>query len=115
MENFSGDFSQPFVFKMPMNMPEQDGVDLKWIGEEFQNTTELLSEFWDNYNNLAKQGKHPPLLLRQQFKIIEALANYQLSLIEHQTKRQNVIQSESDVQEMMNQLENFVKMFRENK
>jgi hypothetical protein len=109
------EFNQPFVFKLPVSGPEQDGVDLKWLGEQFQLVTNLMKDFSDSYNQFATSQTHPPKLLKAQFKVIESLANYQIALIEQQRKRQGFIQNESELQEMMSQLENFVKTFRENK
>ncbi|MDX1919276.1 MAG: hypothetical protein SFU25_00910 [Candidatus Caenarcaniphilales bacterium] len=115
MNDFQPEFSQPFVFKIPADGADSIGVDLKWLGEESTHITELFNRFVNEYSKNVSSGNHPPELLKQQFKIIEALSAYQIALSEHQKKRQGYIQSESDVQEMMNQLENFVKMFREGK
>lgn len=115
MDNLNPEFSQPFMFKLPIGPTENIGVDLKWLGEEFEHTTDLFNQFSESYKKLVAEQKHPTPLLKAQFKVIEALANYQIALIEQQGKRQGHIQSESDLQEMMNQLDQFTKMFRENK
>lgn len=115
MNDFQPEFSQPFVFKMPTEGADSIGVDLKWLGEESKYITELFNHFVSEYSKNIASANHPPELSKQQFKIIEALSSYQIALSEHQKKRQGYIQSESDVQEMMSQLENFVKMFREGK
>lgn len=108
-------FPQSFIFKMPFgNASEPASVDLKWLGEQFETITSLMKQFADSYNSLVLQN-HPPELLRAQFKIIEALANYQVCLVEQQKKRQGFIQSESELQEMMNQLDQFVKNFKDHK
>jgi hypothetical protein len=115
MNDFLPDMPQPLVFKFPVGSTEAAGVDLKWVGEQFKYTSELLQSFTESYNELVNLHKHPPELLRAQFKVIEALANYQISLVEQQRRRQGYIQNESELQEMMNQLEMFVKSFREGK
>ncbi len=110
------DFPQSFIFKMPMgSTAEPSGVDLKWLGEQFEMISSLMKQFTDSYNSLVASQNHPAELLRAQFKIIEALANYQIGLLEQQRKRQGFIQSESELQEMMSQLDQFVKNFKDNK
>lgn len=115
MNDFIPEIPPPFVFKLPMGPSESVGVDLKWVGEQFSLVSDLLKSFTDSYNELVQSQKHPPELLKAQFKVIESLAYYQISLVEQQRRRQGYIQNESELQEMMNQLEHFMKTFREGK
>ncbi|HEY9886143.1 MAG TPA: hypothetical protein V6C96_02670 [Vampirovibrionales bacterium] len=109
----SHEFSQPFVFKMPSGSPSDDSIDLKWINEEFEEIGEMFQSTYAKYQKAMKTQKHPPKLLKQQFSVLQALANYQIALLEQQNSRQYHIQSESDVQEMLGQIESFLKNVKE--
>jgi hypothetical protein len=115
MDDLSPEFSQPFVLKLPMGTGEGVSVDLKWLSEEIQRIDKLFDEFSESHKSLIKKQNPPTELLKAQFKVVEALANYQIALAEQQNKRQGHIQNESELHEMMNQLDQFVKMFRDNK
>jgi len=115
MNNFSSEFSRPFVFKLPVGSSEADTIDLKWLGEEFKRISELFNQFTEDYKELSQNQNHSTALLKAQVRVIEALAFYQIALLEQQGKRQGHIQTESELQEMMNQLDHFMKTFRENK
>ncbi|MDX1917952.1 MAG: hypothetical protein SFT81_02255 [Candidatus Caenarcaniphilales bacterium] len=104
---------QSFVFKMPFNQQEHAGVDLKWLSEQSENTKELLQTHWENHTNQVEDLNIPPELLRAHLEVIHSLAEYQISLIEQQRRRYGFIQNESDLQEMMNNIENMLKTFKE--
>ena len=113
MDQLPPEMSQPFVFKFPMgDSTDSNGIDLKWISEKQKETNEFFDEFSESYREYVKSDKHPIELLKAHFQIIQALSNYQIALIEQQKKRQGHIQSETDIHEMMSQLDNITKMFR---
>ncbi len=116
-EEINSDILKPFVFKMPLgnNFNSTESVDLKWLREQLESINKLFDTFLENYKNLIKLGNHPTELLKAQFTIISALSNYQITLLEHQNKRHGHIESESELQDMMNQMENIMKMFKEGK
>lgn len=114
MDNFSSEFAQPFIFKMPLGGPDMPGnVDLKWLGEELIKVKSLLMEMQNEYQEMLESEHYPLELLRVKLDVIESLSHYQVALVEQQRKRHGLIQTESDVQEMMSQLENFIKVFRD--
>lgn len=116
MDQMPPEMSQPFVFKIPMGeSSDASGIDLKWINERLEEIGELFDEYIDLYRGYVETEKHPVDLLKAHFQIIQSLSNYQIALLEQQKKRQGHIQSETDIHEMMSQLDGIAKMFRGDK
>lgn len=97
------------MFQLPISANNDlANMDLKTINDSIEFITKLLEDFLQSYNSLIKKG-YPADLLRAHLEVIQSLANYQITLIEMQNKRQGHIKQESDVQEVMGQIDNMMK------
>ena len=118
-----GDSSQPdmtnsFVFKLPfagssLGSTGETGMDLKWLTTQEKMVNELFKVFLDSYNKFIDNNQCSADILRAHFEVIKTLSNYQIVLKEQQNKRQGYIENESELQEIMSQMEVFLKNFKE--